>query len=214
MHVLFKSVLVHVCVPRLLFAILRLLEVERRFIIRNYEIKSTLCLPSVKGSIPSPSATLCGDRLYVIGGDTNGYSCSLQELLLRCQPIPQPLNSISPKSTWRALPTLPQKDSTAATLCEELIVIGGGDEESSLDCIHQLAGQKWVDVIGIMATGRRRCLVANESPEKIFIVGGILEARHNSPSIRAHGLSAAEEISARLVMCGTSSLLTRQICAK
>ena len=66
-----------------------------------------------------------------------------------------------------------------------------------------------MDVIGIMATGRRRCLVANESPEKIFIVGGILEARHNSPSIRAHGLSAAEEISARLVMCGTSSLLTR-----
>ena len=47
MHVLFKSVLVHVCVPRLLFAILRLLEVERRFIIRNYEIMSTLCLPLV-----------------------------------------------------------------------------------------------------------------------------------------------------------------------
>ena len=33
-------------------------------------------------------------------------------------------------------PNLPQNDSTAATLCGELIVIGGGDEESSLDCIH------------------------------------------------------------------------------
>ena len=46
---------------------------------------------------------------------------------------------------------------------------------SSLDSIHQLVGQKWVDVIGMMSTGRRRCLVANESSEKIFIVGGVLE---------------------------------------
>ena len=82
---------------------------------------------------------------------------------------------MSRTSIWRYLPTLPQKDSTAATLCGELIIIGGGDEESSLHCIYQLAGQKWVDVIGILATGRRRCLVANGSPEKIFIVGGIPE---------------------------------------
>ena len=38
-----------------------------------------------------------------------------------------------------------------------------------------IAGQKWADVIGILATGRRRCLVADESSEKIFIVGGIPE---------------------------------------
>ena len=36
-------------------------------------------------------------------------------------------------------------------------------------------GQKWVDVIGMMSTGRRKCLVANESSEEIFIVGGVLE---------------------------------------
>ena len=33
----------------------------------------------------------------------------------------------------------------------------------------------WVDVIGMMSTGRRKCLVANESSEEIFIVGGVLE---------------------------------------
>ena len=131
---------------------------------------------NMPGPPPSPSAATCGDRLHVIGSDTNGYSCSLQEILQRCQPISQPpLHSVSRTSIWRALPTPPQKDSTAATLCGELIIIGGGDEESSLHCIYQLAGQKWVDVIGILATGRRRCLVANGSPEKIFIVGGIPE---------------------------------------
>ena len=45
--------------------------------------------------------------------------------------------------------------------------------ESSLDCIHQLVGLKWVDVIGIIATKRRRCLVANESPEIKSTAAGI-----------------------------------------
>ena len=122
--------------------------------------------------IPSPSATICGDWLYVIGNDTKGYSCSLQEILLHCQPISQ--HSMSPASTWRALPTLPQKDSTAATLCGELVVVGGGFGEPPVNYIHQIVGHKWVE-IGCLATGRRRCLVANESPKKIFIVGGISE---------------------------------------
>ena len=65
-------------------------------------------------------------------------------------------------------------DSTAATLCGELVVIGGGFGESSVNYIHQIVDQKWVE-IGCLATGRRRCLVANESPKKIFIVGGISE---------------------------------------
>jgi hypothetical protein len=129
---------------------------------------------NMPGPLPSPSATICGDRLHVIGSDTNGYSCSLQELLLRCKPISHPVHSISPKCTCRTLPTLPQMESTAATLCGELIVIGGGFGESPVNFIHQLVGQKWVE-IGCLATGRRKCLVANESPEKIFIVGGILE---------------------------------------
>ena len=54
--------------------------------------------------------------------------------------------------TWRALPTLPQNDSTGATVCGELVVIGGGDEESSLDCIYQL-GQKWVEIGCLLGGG-------------------------------------------------------------
>ena len=38
---------------------------------------------------------------------TNSSSCSLLELLLRCQPISQQLHSMSHSSTWRNLPTLP-----------------------------------------------------------------------------------------------------------
>ena len=130
---------------------------------------------NMAGPLPFPSAAICGDRLHVIGSDTSGYSWSLQEILQHCQPISQPpLHSVPHTSIWRYLPTLPQKDSTAATLGGELVVVGGGFGESSVDYIHQIVDQKWVE-IGCLATGRRRCLVANESPEKIFIVGGISE---------------------------------------
>ena len=61
--------------------------------------------------LPFPSAAICGDQLHIIGSGTHGYSCSL------LQPVSQPpLHSMSPASTWRDLPTLPQMDSTAATL--------------------------------------------------------------------------------------------------
>ena len=121
------------------------------------------------GPFPSPSAVICGDGLHVIGSDTNGYSCSLQEILQHCQPISQPpLHSVSHTSVWIYLPTLPQTDSTAATLCGELVAIGGGFGESPVNFIHQIVGQKWVDVTGMMSTGRRRCLVANESPENLW----------------------------------------------
>ena len=125
--------------------------------------------------LPSPTAAICGDRLNVIGSDVNGYSCSLQELLSHCQPISQiSLSASRTSTTWSSLPTPPYEDSTAANLCDSLVVFGGGVHESPVNHIHQLVGQKWVE-IGCMATGRRKCLVANELSEKIFIVGGIEE---------------------------------------
>ena len=68
-----------------------------------------------------PSATICGDLLHVIRGiDAKGYSCSLRSLPSSGdQPIP-------PQSlSWTPLPPLPVKWSTAATLCGQLVLIGG-----------------------------------------------------------------------------------------
>ena len=117
--------------------------------------------------LPFPSATICGDQLNVIGGDANGYSCSLQALLSSDQPITSPLTL-----SWKPLPPLPVIFSTAATLCGQLLVIGGSRrDESPVNSIHQLVDGQWVE-IGSMATGRERCLVVSPSPDKIIIVGG------------------------------------------
>ena len=97
--------------------------------------------------LPWPSATIC-DQLNVIGDYTNGYSCSLSSLPSRDQPITSPLTL-----SWKPLPHLPVGRSTAATLCGQLVLIGGMLGGSSVNSIHQLVGGEWVK-IGSMASGR------------------------------------------------------------
>ena len=114
-----------------------------------------------------PSATICGDQLNVIGDDTNGYSCSLAALPSSDQPITSPLTL-----SWKPLPPLPVQYSTAATLCGQLVLIGGRrGGSSSVNSIHQLVGGQWVEIGSI--SERSSCLVASLSPDKIIIVGGV-----------------------------------------
>ena len=114
----------------------------------------------------SRSATVCGDQLNVIGSDGNGYSCSLQALPSSDRPITSPLTL-----SWKPLPHPPVIASTAATLCEQLVIIGGMQDMPLVNSIHQLVDGEWVR-IGSMATHRCLCLVASQSPHRIIIVGG------------------------------------------
>ena len=116
-----------------------------------------------------PSATICGHQLNVIGIDVNGYSCSLSSLPSRDQPITSPLTL-----SWKPLPHLPVKGSTAATLCGQLVIIGGHQGGSYGNSIHQLVGGEWVK-IGSMASSRKNFFVVSPSPDKIIIVGGLQE---------------------------------------
>ena len=117
--------------------------------------------------LPHPSATICSDQLNVIGRDANGYLCSLQALQSSDQPITSP-----PTLSWKPIPLLPVTNSTAATLCGQLVLIGGRRQYGSpVNSIHQLVDGQWVE-IGSMATGRYRCSVVSPSPDKIILVGG------------------------------------------
>ena len=113
-----------------------------------------------------PSATICGDTLYVIGTNDNGYSCSLQSLPSNDRPITSPLTL-----SWKPLTPLPVERSTAATLCGQLVLIGGMQCWSPVNPIHQLVEGQWVE-IGSMTSGRYYCLAISLSPDRILIVGG------------------------------------------
>ena len=120
------------------------------------------CLPQ---PLHFPSVTLCSNHIHVVGVCGNGYSCSFQDL-------PATSQSRSCAITWTPLPPLPVKFSTAATLCGQLILIGGWRGLSHVNSIHQLVGEQWVE-IGSMSSDRWGCIVVSPSTDKIMIVGGI-----------------------------------------
>ena len=136
----------------------------------NTESGSWSTLTSLPQSLIFPSAALCGDRLYVIGRDDDGFSCSLQLLLPSDQPTrPQPTLRAQ---TWMPLPHLPVKGSTSTTLREQLVIVGGMERDRSpVRFLYQLVDRQWVQ-IGSMCSGRYMCLVANPSQNKIVVVGG------------------------------------------
>ena len=125
-------------------------------------------LTSLPRPLTRPSAIICGNQLHVIGHDGDGYSCSLQALLSSNQPI----GSQSRTPTWTPLPRLPVTYTTAATLCGQLVIIGGMRDRSTVNSIHQLVDGQWVN-IGSMSSGRSLCLVASPSPDKMVVVGGL-----------------------------------------
>ena len=125
-------------------------------------------LTNLPQALTRPSATICDNEVYVIGDDV-GYSCSLQALLSSDQPITS--QSISNILTWTPLPQLPVTWSTAATLCGQLVTVGGRRGGSRVNSIHQLLDGQWLK-IGSMSSGRLSCLVVTPSPDKMMIVGG------------------------------------------
>ena len=125
-------------------------------------------LTNLPQALPRPSATICDNEVHVIERDGTGYSCSLQALLSSDQPITS--QSISNILTWTPLSQLPVEWSTAATLCGQLVTVGGHGG-SHVNSIHQLLDGQWVK-IGSMSSGRSSCLVVTPSPDKMMIVGG------------------------------------------
>ena len=126
-------------------------------------------LTNIPRPLRFPSATICGNQLHVIGYDDDGYSCSINNLPSSDEPITS--QSIPHLISWTSLPHLPVTESTAATLYEQLVIIGGEQGGSTVNSIHQLVDGQWV-VIGSMSSGRSDCLVVSPSPDRMMIVGG------------------------------------------
>ena len=76
--------------------------------------------------------------------------------------------------SWTSLPRLPVTRSTAATLYVQLVNIGGRQDGSTVNSIHQLVDGRWVK-IGSMSSDRYDCLVVSPSPDRIMIAGDKVE---------------------------------------
>ena len=114
-------------------------------------------------AFPSSTVYSCDGALVisVIGCYKEGYICTLQV---------NTLNDSVNISSWSALPCLPTTGSTAATLCDQLVIVGGWKSRASVSFIHQLIGNQWVE-IGTVANGKESLIVC-PSPNQMVIVGG------------------------------------------
>ena len=126
-------------------------------------------LTNLPQALYRPSAAICGNQLHVIGGNGDGFSCSLQALSSSSQPSGS--ESMYHNVMWTSLPHQPVKWSTAASLCRQLVIVGGERGMSSVNSIHQLVDGQWLK-IGSMSTGRMKAMVVCPSLDKMMIVGG------------------------------------------
>ena len=138
---------------------------------------------SLTCSLTEATISICGERLYMLGGST-GYmtrsvlSCSVPELLQSCQtqPLAGKLRTVpANKSTiWRQVADAPHYRSSCATLCGQLVAVGGYEagEDTSAISVYNETTDSW-EAMGNMPTARRWALVAILNG-KMMVVGGLV----------------------------------------
>ena len=126
------------------------------------------------------SATICQDRIYLLGYDMSGaprsvLACSMADLLQSCRPqtLGASLKTLTLQEVWHRVTNLPVCSSSCATLCGQLLAVGGSDDISYTTAIHQYnpASNSW-EVISHMPTARSHTLVAVLPDNKLMVVGG------------------------------------------
>ena len=141
---------------------------------RQWSIASSLTRPLTDATI-----SICGERLYMLGGrlTRSVLSCSIPELLQSCQtqPLAGELRTApANKSTiWRQVADAPHYWSSCATLCGQLVAVGGCEAGyTSAISVYNETTDSW-EAMGNMPTARRWALVAILNG-KMMVVGGLV----------------------------------------
>ena len=119
--------------------------------------------PELPESSSIPTAAICGDELYV-ENDVWGHwikQCFLDELMGRSKPA---------GDLWAPVAKAPHEYGTIASLCGQLVVIGGKGGASAINA-YDSEKDSWYQ-IGKLALGRSKPLVAQLSEDKLIVVGG------------------------------------------
>ena len=138
---------------------------------------------STASSLPlalrNATATICQDRIYLLGYGTSDeprsvLACSMAGLLQSCRPqsLGARLETLTLHDFWHRVADLPVRSSSCATLCGQLLAVGGHGKNYTT-AIHQYnpATNSW-EVISHMPTARSDTLVAVLPGNKLMVVGG------------------------------------------
>ena len=123
------------------------------------------------------SAIICGDHLYMLGGDNRFSSTSNTNRVLTCSltKLVQSSSSSSSSSVWHRIADAPAYRSTCANINGELLAVGGHDigRRQATRSIHKYnpTTNSW-DEISNMSTARYECLIAVLPTNEMMVVGG------------------------------------------
>ena len=135
-------------------------------------------------SLPEPiyrmSATVCGGRLYLLGGVDKNYTptravftCTLDSLLQSCHPPSQTPPHTNEAGVWQRIADVPMERSTCTTLNGRVLAVGGQDSHGTRTAdvyMYNADSDSW-PLVGHMSTARFRCLVVGLR-DCIIAVGG------------------------------------------
>ena len=135
---------------------------------------------STASSLPHPfsnaTTSICGERLYLLGGwdhqtgpcgTHSVLTCSIFELLHSYQ-------TLSKSTIWQSVKDAPYKGLSCASLCEQLVVVGGKDEADKATTaifVYNASTNTWLTMEG-MKFPRPWALVASLCDNTIMVVGG------------------------------------------
>ena len=153
--------------------------------LNTVEVMNTETLQwSTASSLPFPlrnaSATICQDCIYLLGYDTSKeersvLTCSMADLRQSCRSpgVGAWLKKLTLKTIWNRVADLLVECSTCATLCGQLLAVGGNYQHYHTTAIYQYntATNSW-EVISHMHTERRDTLVVVLPGNKLMVVGG------------------------------------------
>ena len=138
--------------------------------------------PSI-GPLPAAcllhSATICQDHIYLLGygGSIEPSSmlvCSLADLLQSCRS-----QSGARLNVWHKLSSLHDQSSSCATLCGQLLAVGGCDDtfrnHTATILLYNPATNSW-EVISHMPPAQSYTLVAVLPGNKLMVVGGYVDS--------------------------------------
>ena len=140
--------------------------------------------------LPEPlyhaSMTLCGGHVVILGGYDElkkptrvVYTCSLIALLESdgIYDVNDPLkhqSAFASSKVWKRVTDLPVTESTAVSLYDQLLAIGGRDYElisTSAVYKYSFVNNSW-DIISHMLTPRHLCFAAVIPDNRVLVVGG------------------------------------------
>ena len=157
----------------------------------NIENRQWTTAASLPDPLQSHSATVCGDRIYMLGGQNEEYrptksvyTCSVSALLQTCtqksyleectSTLSLSNNSSSSNGVWSKLPDLPVEYSSSVTFCGQLLAIGGVDSDikpTTAVYMYNQATNSW-NVISHMTMARKQCFAAVLPDNRLMVVGG------------------------------------------